>query len=72
MYQNSWCRLCDDRDETVNQIISKCRTLVQKEYKTKHDWVGKVIHQELCKRLKFISTNQNMSKKMRYIKFSET
>ena len=23
------------------------------EYKSKHDWVGKVIHWEWCKRLKF-------------------
>ena len=37
--QNSKCRLCGDRDETINH--SK---LTQKEYKTRHDWVGKVIH----------------------------
>ena len=24
-----------------------------KEYKTKHDWVGKVFHSESCKKLKF-------------------
>ena len=33
-----------DRDETVNLIISECSKLEQKEYKTTHDWVGKVIH----------------------------
>ena len=27
--------------------------LVQKEYKNKCDWVGKMIHWELCKKLKF-------------------
>ena len=70
--KNSESTSCSDRDETVNHIISKCSILAQKEFKTRHDWVGKVIHQELCKRLKFINTNQNMSKKMRYIKFSET
>ena len=42
--QNSKCRLCGDRDETINHIISECRKLPQKEYKTSHDWVGKVIH----------------------------
>ena len=42
--QNSCWRLCDDRDETINHIISKCSKLVQKEYQTRHDWVGKVIH----------------------------
>ena len=33
-----------ERDETVNHIISEYRKLTQKEYKTWHDWVGKVIH----------------------------
>ena len=41
--QNSKCRLCCDRDETINHIISECRKLAQKDYKTRQDWVGKVI-----------------------------
>ena len=44
--QNSKCRLCGDRDETINHIISECSKLAQKEYKTRHDWVGRVIHLE--------------------------
>ena len=43
MQQNSKCRLYSDRDETINHIISECSKLVQREYKTKHDWMGKVI-----------------------------
>ena len=31
--QNSKCRLCSDRDETINHIISECSKLAQKEYK---------------------------------------
>ena len=46
MQQNSKCRLFDDTDETINHIISECSKLAQKEYKTRHDWVGKVIHYE--------------------------
>ena len=42
--QNSKCRLCGDRDETTNHIISESSKLAQKEYKTRRDWVGKVIH----------------------------
>ena len=38
--QNSKCRLCDDRDETINYIISECSKLPQKAYKAIHDWVG--------------------------------
>ena len=55
---NSRCRLCGDRDETINHIISKCRKLAQKGYKTRHDWVVKVIHWEQCKKLKFHHTNK--------------
>ena len=40
--QNSKCRLCGDRDETINHIISECSKLAQKEYKTRYDWVDKV------------------------------
>ena len=29
--QNSKCRLCGDRDETINHIISECSKLGQKE-----------------------------------------
>ena len=55
--QNSKCRLCDDRDETINHI-SECSKLAQKEYKTRHDWVGKVIHWDICKKFKFEHANK--------------
>ena len=55
--QNSKCRLCGDRDETINHIISECCKLTQKEYKARHDWVGKVIHREMCKKFKFDHAN---------------
>ena len=51
--QNSKCRLWRERDEMINHRVSKCSKLAQKEYKSRHDRVGKVIHWELCKRLKF-------------------
>ena len=56
--QNSKCSLCSDRDETINHIISEWSKLAQKEYKTRHDWVGKVIHWELCKKFIFDHTNK--------------
>ena len=56
--QNSKCRLCGDRDETINHIISECSKLAPKAYKTRHDWEGKVIHWEMCKKLKFDHTNK--------------
>ena len=45
--QNSKSRLCGDKDETINHIINECCKLAQKEYKTRHDLVGKVIHWEM-------------------------
>ena len=56
--QNSKCRLCGDRDETINRITSGCSKLAQREYKARHDWVDKVIHWEMCKKLKFDHTNK--------------
>ena len=38
--QNSKYRLCSDRNETINHIISECSKLAQKAYKTSHDWMG--------------------------------
>ena len=31
---------------------------MQKEYKARHDWVGKVIHWEMCKKFKFDHANK--------------
>ena len=56
--QNNKCRRCGDRDETINHIISECSKLAQKEYKTRHDWVGKMIHWKMCKKFKFDHTNK--------------
>ena len=52
------CRLCGDRDEAINHILSECCKLAQKKYKTRHDWMGKVIRREMCKKLKFDHTNK--------------
>ena len=54
--QNSKCN--GDRDETINHIISECSKLAQRGYKARHNWVGKVIHWEMCKKFKFDHTNK--------------
>ena len=56
--QNNKCRLCGGRDETINHMINECRQLAQKEYKTRHDWLCKVIHWEVCKKLKLDYMNK--------------
>ena len=55
--KNCRCMLCSDRDERINHILSESSKLAQKEYKTRYDWVDKVIHWELCKKFKFDHTN---------------
>ena len=58
MQQNSKCRLCGDRDEMVNHIIRENSKRAQKEYKARHEWVGKVVFWELCKRQKIDHTTK--------------
>ena len=41
--QNRKFKLCKKREETINHFVSECSKLAQKEYKTKHDWMGKII-----------------------------
>ena len=43
---------------TINDIISECSKLTRKDYKTKHDCVGKLIHWEVCKKLRFDHTTK--------------
>ena len=58
MQKNCGWKLCCDRDEAIDQIINEYSKLAQKEYKTKQELMGKVIHWELCKKLKFDSTTR--------------
>ena len=48
--RNNRYRLCSDRDETINHIISECSKLAQKENKTRHNWVDTVIHGDCARR----------------------
>ena len=56
--QNCKCWLCGDKDETINHITSECNTLATNEFKTRHDWVGKVIHKGMCKEFRFDHKNK--------------
>ena len=58
MQENKNCNVCSDKDETVHHIISHCNKQAQKKHKSSHDWVKKVIHFVLCKRLKSYYTDK--------------
>ena len=72
VHQNSRCKLCGDRDETINHIISECSRLIRKEKKNIHDWAGKVIHLKLCKKFKFDHKNKWYMHKTEYVIEHET
>ena len=65
--QNYKCSLCGDWDETINHIISECSKLAQKEYKTRYDWIRKMIQWKLYKRLKFYHCTKLYLHKPEYI-----
>ena len=46
----SKCRLCGKVDETVRHIVCECPMLAQREYKRRHDWVGRKIHWEVYRK----------------------
>ena len=47
------CRLCGKVDETVRYIVCECPMLAQREYKRRHDCVGREIHWEICRKIVF-------------------
>ena len=44
------CRLCGEKLETVNHIVSACKVLAQREYKSRHDKVCLNLHWGLCQK----------------------
>ena len=40
-------------DETVRHIVCEYPMLAQREYKRRHDWVGRKIHWEVCRKISF-------------------
>ena len=54
--KSSKYRLCRERDEMVNPIVSGHSKLAQMENKTRHDWLGKVIQLDLFKKIEFDHT----------------
>ena len=52
-------------------MISECSKLAQK-YKTRYDWVGKVINRELCKKMKFDHINKWYMHNPTYVQDNET
>lgn len=45
------CRLCRDKDETIDHLVSGCSKIAQTEYKKRHDNVASMIHWNICKNI---------------------
>jgi len=43
------CRKCGSKGETIQRISNGCAQLVTSEYESRHDAVGKILHQEIMK-----------------------
>ena len=50
---DSLCRVCRKVDENVDHIVSSWSKLAQKEYKRRHDNLGKIVHWKLARRCNF-------------------
>ena len=42
-----------EADESIDHVVSGCSKLVQKEYKIRHDNLGKVVHWKLARKCNF-------------------
>ena len=69
---NSKCRLCGDRNERINHIISKGRKLAQTKYKTWYNWWERrsswnwVRNWNITIQPNGMCTNQDPSRRMRH------
>ena len=50
---DSLCRMCRKVDESIDHIVSGCSKLAQKEYKGRHDNLGKIVHWKLASKCNF-------------------
>ena len=44
------CRLCGEKGESVQHLVSGCEKLAQREYKRRQDNVPRKVHWDLCKK----------------------
>ena len=43
--------MCGTRNETISHTVSECDILAQKEYKQRHDSVGRYVYWQFCEKL---------------------
>ena len=50
---DSLCRVSRKVDESIDHIVSGCSKFTQKEYKRRHDNLGKIVHWKLARKCNF-------------------
>ena len=50
---DSLLRVCRKVDESIDHIVSGYSKLAQKEYKRRHDTLGKIVHWKLARKCNF-------------------
>ena len=50
---DSFLRVCRKEDKSIDHIVSGCSKLAQKEYKKRHDNLGKIVHWKLARKCNF-------------------
>ena len=48
--EDSKCRLCKEKDETIDYLISSCSKIAKTDYKERHNKVASMLHWNLCKK----------------------
>ena len=51
--KDTLCRLYKKADESIDHVVSGCSKLAQKEYKRRHDNLGKIVHWKLARKCNF-------------------
>ena len=51
--KDTLCRRCKKADESIDHVVSGCSKLAQKEYKRRHDNLGKIIHWKHARKCNF-------------------
>jgi len=50
-------RLCKEKDETVDHLVSCCSKIAQTDYKERHNKVATMLHWNICKKYGFATCN---------------
>ena len=56
--EGSTCSMCGKADERINHLLSECSKMAQKQYKRRHDWKGRKIHWEVCRKYGLDTTDR--------------